>query len=128
MSDLGPMHQHVRAAWEMVELRLPFADKGSRVEENIVTARIQVEELAQGEFQVRVIEGTTESSHRVTLKSDEYNQLASGKVEPQELVRKSFEFLLEHEPKESILARFDLRDIGRYFPNFEGEIKRRLSR
>jgi hypothetical protein len=35
---------------------------------------------------------------------------------------------LEHEPKESILARFDLQDIGRYFPEFEREIKRRLSR
>ena len=75
-----------------------------------------------------VIEGTTQSSHRVTLRLEDYDQLASGKVEPDELVKKSFEFLLEHEPKESILAQFDLRDIERYFPNFEREIKRRLSR
>ena len=94
---------------------------------HIVTARIQVEKLSDREFEVRVIEGTTQSSHRVTLRLEDYDQLASGKVEPDELVKKSFEFLLEHEPKESILAQFDLRDIERYFPNFEREIKRRLS-
>jgi hypothetical protein len=34
--------------------------------------------------------------------------------------------LLEREPKESILTRFDLSVIGRYFPEYEREIKRRL--
>ena len=92
-----------------------------------MTARIQVEKLSDREFEVRVIEGTTQSSHRVTLRLEDYDQPASGKVERDELVRKSFEFLLEHEPKESILAQFDLRDIERYFPNFKREIKRRLS-
>jgi len=42
-------------------------------------------------------------------------------------VRRSFEFLLEREPKESILTRFDLSLISRYFPEYEREIKRRLS-
>jgi len=36
--------------------------------------------------------------------------------------------LLENEPKESILGRFDLPLIGRYFPNFDAEMKRRLAR
>ena len=48
-------------------------------------------------------------------------------MEPEELIRKSFEFLLEHEPKESILSRFDLTVISRYFPEYEGEIKKRLT-
>ena len=42
-------------------------------------------------------------------------------------MRKSFEFLLEREPKESILRQFDLPLIGRYFPEYEREIKKRLS-
>jgi hypothetical protein len=42
-------------------------------------------------------------------------------------VRRSFEFLLERESKESILSRFDLSLISRYFPEYEQEIKRRLS-
>ena len=41
-------------------------------------------------------------------------------------MRCAFEFLLEREPKEFILSRFDLPVIGRYFPEFEREIKRRL--
>jgi len=73
------------------------------------------------------VEGASETQHRVTVKPAEYEQLTNGKVEPQELIRKSFEFLLEHEPKESILSQFDLPVIGRYFPQYEREIKRRLS-
>jgi hypothetical protein len=92
-----------------------------------VSADIQVEQLGEGEFRVRVIEGASESTHRVTLRPGDYNRLAAGKIEPKELVRRSFEFLLENESKESILSRFDLSVIGRYFPQFEREIKRRLS-
>jgi hypothetical protein len=35
-----------------------------------------------------------------------------------------FEFLLARESKESILRSFALPEIGRYFPEFEREIKR----
>jgi len=91
-----------------------------------MAAKIEVEQIGEGDFRVRVIEGKTETSHRVTLNDGDYERLAKGKVEPQELVRRSFEFLLENEAKESILARFDLSLIGRYFPQFEREIKRRL--
>ena len=35
-------------------------------------------------------------------------------------------FLLEREPKESILSRFDLPIISRYFPEYEEEIGERL--
>lgn len=89
--------------------------------------QIQVEPLPDGVFQVRVAEGNTESSHRVTLKPEYLNRLAHGKIESQDLVRRAFEFLLEREPKESILSRFDLQDIQRYFPDFEREIERRFS-
>jgi len=39
----------------------------------------------------------------------------------------TFEFLLEREPKESILSRFDLRVIARYFPEYDDEVRRRLA-
>jgi len=35
-------------------------------------------------------------------------------------VRESFRFLLEREPKESILREFDLSVIKRYFPDYDG--------
>jgi hypothetical protein len=42
------------------------------------------------------------------------------------LVRASFEFLLEREPASSILAEFELSEIGRYFPEYWDELQRRL--
>ena len=39
------------------------------------------------------------------------------------LVRSTFEFLLERESKESILRSFALPVIGRYFPEYEDEIR-----
>jgi hypothetical protein len=92
-----------------------------------MAARIEVETMGKSEYRVKIIEPGAESSHRVTLSPDDYNRLAGGKVTPEELVRRSFEFLLEREPKESILSRFDLPIIGRYFPEFDSEIRRRLS-
>ena len=89
-------------------------------------AKIEVEKVGEGEFHVRVVEGGTTTSHRVTLKAADHARIAGGQATAQELVRRSFEFLLENEPKESILREFDLTLIGRYFPGYEREIKRRL--
>ena len=89
-------------------------------------AKIEIEKFDASRFRVRVIEGGSESTHQVTLDPKDYARLAGERVEPEELIRKSFEFLLEHEPKESILSRFDLSVISRYFPEYESEIKKRL--
>lgn len=91
-----------------------------------MAARIEVEQAEDGEFRVRVVEGRSETSHRVTLERADYERLTRGKVEPAALVRQAFEFLLENEPKESILGKFDLSVISRYFPRFEREIQRRI--
>ena len=91
-----------------------------------MAARIEVDNVKEGEFKVRVIEGTSESTHRVTLKQDDYRRLSGGKIEPYELIRRSFEFLLAREPKESILSQFDLPLVGRYFPEYERELKRKI--
>ena len=91
-----------------------------------MAATIEVQKIADGEFEVRVVEGKSATSHRVTLKAADHDRITGGKVDPTELIRRSFEFLLEHEPKESILSRFDLTVISRYFPSYEREIRRRL--
>jgi hypothetical protein len=41
---------------------------------------------------------------------------------PVAFVRAAFAFLLDREPKESILRRFDVTVIARYFPEFEETI------
>lgn len=93
-----------------------------------MAAKIEVEKFDASHFRVRVIEHESESTHQVTLHPKDHARIAGENVDPEELVRRSFEFLLEREPKESILSRFDLAVIGRYFPEFEGEIRRRLGR
>ena len=89
-------------------------------------ARISVEKLKEGEFRVRVTEAKSESTHRVTLTQADYHRLSVRKIEPEELIKRSFEFLLAREPKESILPEFDLPLIGRYFPEYERELKRKI--
>jgi predicted GIY-YIG superfamily endonuclease len=78
------------------------------------------------EFEVTVKEGLGKTRHRVTLRKADYERLSGGKANPETLVSESFHFLLEREPKESILRSFDLTLISRYFPEYEREITRRL--
>ncbi len=62
-------------------------------------------------------------SFQVTVHKSDYQNLTDGKISVEKLVRKSFEFLLEREPKESILSTFDLMVISRYFPEYERTLK-----
>jgi hypothetical protein len=78
------------------------------------------------EFEVTVKEGLGETHHRVTLRKADYERLSGGTADPEALVIESFRFLLEREPKESILRSFDLTVISRYFPEYKREITRRL--
>ena len=92
-----------------------------------MTDKIEVETATESTFRVRVSDGKRETSHVVMLTPADYDRISCGKLEPAELVKMAFQFLLENEPKEAILGRFDLPLIGRYFPNFEAEMKRRLA-
>jgi hypothetical protein len=74
-------------------------------------------------FRVRVTEGSGETTHEVTVSPEDLAQLGRTQERPEEFVGRCFEFLLAREPKESILASFDIRLIGRYFPEFEEEIR-----
>ena len=86
---------------------------------------IDVQRLDERTFQVTV-EGPPRTTHRVTVEPDDYARLSGGRVPPETLVERSFEFLLEREPNTSILSRFELPVIGRYFPEYENAIRGRL--
>jgi len=86
---------------------------------------IQVEKLDDRTFQVTVTAGAT-TTHTVTVSPDYYQKLTGGDVSAETLVEKSFEFLLERESNASILSRFDLPVIGRYFPEYERKIRNLL--
>jgi len=76
----------------------------------------------QFSFRVEVEEGDSRTTHLVELDRDEYQNLTDGKISPEELIQCSFEFLLERESKESILNRFNVSVISRYFPEYSSEI------
>ena len=83
---------------------------------------IEVKKKNAGQFLVIVDEGNSKTEHNVELDNEYYQKLTSGKITEGELIKKSFQFLLERESKESILSRFDLRVIKRYFPEYEKRI------
>jgi len=90
-----------------------------------------VRRLAEGdplEFEVVVREGDGETRHRVTISREIGERLGAGKHTPEDCLEAAFRFLLDREPKESILRRFDIRVITQYFPEFERELPRYLSR
>jgi hypothetical protein len=78
-------------------------------------------------FAVVVREGKGETRHQVTMSRQTCERLAAGKYTPEQCVNAAFRFLLDREPKESILGRFDVTVISRYFPEFERELPRYLS-
>ena len=92
---------------------------------------IQVRLTATGdplEFEVIVREGKSKTLHHVTMARETCEQLTAGKHTPERCLEAAFQFLLDREPKESILRRFDVTVISRYFPEFERELPRYLSR
>ena len=92
-----------------------------------MSATIRVEPSGPGRFQVTVTEGTGQSRHNVSLSPGYYEKLTGKQVPEELLIERSFQFLLEHESRGSILREFDLPLIGHYFPNYESEIRKRLA-
>lgn len=86
---------------------------------------IDVRRIDDTTFEVTVSD-RVETTHTVTVAPEVHQRLTGGDVEPEELVEKSFEFLLEREPNTAILSTFDLPVIGRYFPEYESRIGRML--
>ncbi len=72
---------------------------------------------------VTVHEGASSTMHEVAVSPADLARLDPGASTPDDLVRRSFAFLLAREAKESILRRFDLPVIGRYFPEYERVIR-----
>jgi hypothetical protein len=89
---------------------------------------IDVEKKSSKEFLVTVSEKDSRTEHAVTLEDAYHENLTEGKITKEELIKRSFEFLLEREPKESILSKFDLTIISNYFPEFEAKISSNLKK
>jgi hypothetical protein len=85
-------------------------------------AQITVETSGGTVYRVIVKQGRNETRHEVTVTPDDVAVYAPGTT-PERLLEASFEFLLEREPASSILPRFALPVIARYFPEYPRVIR-----
>ena len=74
------------------------------------------------DFQV-TISGNGNTVHQVKLSKKYYEKINLG-LTPNKLIKASFKFLLEREPKEMILRKFDMQIIANYFKNYKKEIRK----
>lgn len=85
---------------------------------------ITIQKVSGEEWLVTVKSGGT-TEHQVRVTEADVARFGAGHS-AEELLRESFRFLLEREPNSSILGRFNLPVINRYFPEYEQEIQQRL--
>ena len=88
-------------------------------------AEIIVNRSSDTVFRVVVKDADGRTTHDVTATGADLQRYGGG-ASLERLIQASFEFLLEREPKESILRAFALPVIERYFPNYPTEIRKRL--
>lgn len=78
------------------------------------------------EFVVTISDAGGRTRHTVLMERATAQRLAGGRP-PEQCVEAAFRFLLDREPKESILGRFDVTVISRYFPEFEARLPEYLA-
>jgi hypothetical protein len=92
-------------------------------------AEIQVQPTGETQegfsFSVAIEEAGSRSTHQVTLSRRDHRELGVETESPDQFVHRCVEWLLERESKESVLSRFDVREISQYFPRFREEIRKR---
>jgi hypothetical protein len=83
---------------------------------------VLVARQSDGNFAVKVRAGKAETGHIVSVPNGMEAELGLGGTSGEDLVRASFAFLLDREPATSILPRFSLDVISRYFPEYRREL------
>jgi hypothetical protein len=73
---------------------------------------------------VEVRDGGSVTRHAVGVSRDELARFGRADEAAESLVERSMAFLLEREPPESIMQRFDLTVITRFFPDYATAIRR----
>lgn len=89
-------------------------------------AAISVTRMGENSFRVELKEGVSRTVHDVTAEDADLTRYGANAT-AERLIEESFRFLLEREPKESILPSFALPVIERYFPEYPNEIRKRLA-
>ncbi len=86
-------------------------------------AEIEIGEEIEGKnnwaYKVSVFDAGKHHAYAVTLSFQDYDLWSRGAIAPSRVVEKAFKFLLEREPADAILSKFDCSVIRRYFPEVD---------
>jgi hypothetical protein len=81
-----------------------------------------INQLSNDKFEV-IIYGDQQTKHLVSISDGLYFSLTSKKISKKELLKYSFQFLLERELNTTILSSFELTEISKYFPEYLKKVK-----
>ena len=84
---------------------------------------VSIKKRTDDVFQVTVA-GSMTTTHEVTVNDQSLTDLTDDKVTKEQLLEFSFNFLLDREPNTSILSKFDINVISKYFSDYRDEVKR----
>ena len=84
---------------------------------------LSIKKLSDDVFAVTVAETST-TTHTVTITDQSLNDLTDNNVTKTQLVKFSFNFLLDREPNTSVLSSFDINVISKYFYDYKDEVRR----
>ncbi len=73
-------------------------------------------------YTIRLTQGQQVRRYEVTLSWVEHDLWSHGRVPPEKVVRAAMKFLLEREPAQAIMNKFDCAVIRRYFPEVDREL------
>ena len=81
-----------------------------------------ITELSKDKFEITV-NADQLTKHVVSVTDQMLLNLTNNKISKEELLNFSFNFLLEKEPNTSILSKFDIIVISKYFPEYISKVE-----
>ena len=81
-----------------------------------------IAELSKDKFEITV-NADKLTKHVVSVTDQMLLNLTNNKISKEELLNFSFNFLLEREPNTSILSKFDIIVISKYFPEYISKVE-----
>ena len=81
-----------------------------------------ITELSKDKFEITV-KADQITKHVVSVTDQMLLNLTKNKISKEELLNFSFNFLLEREPNTSILSKFDIIVISKYFPEYISKVE-----
>ena len=85
-----------------------------------------ISKLSKDKFEITV-KANQITKHVVHVTDEIHFRLTKNKILKEELLKFSFNFLLEREPNTSILSKFDINIISKYFPEYISNVEHHCS-